>query len=126
MAVGAHDASVSHLAVKPIETISVPERRLFILCCPIGVPQLHSVGFVELAVVLLVIEGVFDSLVQAAADPSAPTAALTNYVEDEAESEEEVEAYSRICGVPLPVRQFKLFRLNYDTPFVGTEVITCR
>ena len=99
---------------------------MFIVCCPIGVPQLHSVGFVELAIVLLVFERVFDSLIQAAADPSAPTAALTNYVEDEAESEEEVEAYSRICGVPLPVRQFKLFGLDYDSPFLGAEVITFR
>ena len=126
MAVGAHDASVRHLAVKPVVAFSVPERRLFILFRSIGVPQFHSVRFVELLTVLLVFERVFDSLIQAAADPSAPTAALINYVEDEADGEEDVEACRRIRGVPLPVRQFKLFRLNYDTPFVGTEVITCR
>jgi len=126
LAVRAHDSSVGHLAVKPVETIGVPESRLFILRCSVGVPQLHSVGFVELSIVLLVIERVFDSLIHAAADPSAPTAALTDYVEDEAEGKEEVEACSRICGVPLPIRQFKLFRLNYDTRFLGAEVITCR
>ena len=114
LAVGTHDSSVSHLAVKPIEALGVPEGRSFILCCPIGVPQLHSVGLVELAIVLLVVACVCDSLIQAAADPSAPTAALIDYVEDEAEGEEDVEAYSRICSVPLPVRQFELFRLDYD------------
>ena len=123
VAVGTHDSSVSRLAVKSIVTIRVPERRSFILCCPIGVPKLHSVGLVELAIVLLVVECVFDSLIHAAADPSAPTAALIDYVQDEAEGEEEVEAYSCICGVPLPVRQFKLFRLNYDGPSIGAEVI---
>ena len=73
------------------------------------VPQLHTVGFVKLAIVLLllhllVLERVLDALVPAAADLCASAATLVRDVEDEADEEDDVEAYGGVCGVPLPVR----------------------
>ena len=102
----------------------MPERFLFI---PIRVTQLHAFGFVKLTIVLLVFQCVFDPLIPAAAHSFAPTATLISYVEDEAEGEDDVEAYSGICGVPLPVRQFKLFRYNCNAPSIpSSKVITFR